>query len=167
MVRKICVTLGVVCSLVLLPAAAPGQIVNFNFPIDGAQANAGAGTGSTATGTGIVNLNTATNELDWNISWSGLLGSPTAAHFHGSALPGANAGVQVGIGVAANPAIGNATIDALQAAALLDGLWYVNIHSSRDPGGEIRGQVVPEPLTLSLLGFGSAMLLRRRQRASR
>ena len=38
-----------------------------------------------------------------------------------------------------------------QVGDLLAGLWYINIHTADFPGGEIRGQVVPEPDVLSLL----------------
>ena len=101
----------------------------------------------------------------WNVSYSGLSGSVTAAHFHGPALPNQNAGVQVGIGLA-NPNIGSTTITALQASDLLSDLWYINIHSTVNPGGEIRGQVqvIPEPsrALLALIGLVPVMLRRRR-----
>ena len=163
MVKKSCAILVVLCSLVLLPVAAQGVVVNYNFPIDGTQ----AGTGSPGTGIGIVNYDTGTSLLDWNISWGGLLGTASNAHFHGPALPGFNAGVQVPLGVSSNPLVGNAVITAAQATDLQAGLWYVNIHSTQYGGGEIRGQVVPEPLSLTLFGLGSAALLGRRQRRNR
>ncbi|MBX3374206.1 MAG: CHRD domain-containing protein [Phycisphaeraceae bacterium] len=102
--------------------------------------------GSTATGSALVTLNTATNALNWHIAWSGL--SATAAHFHGPATPGVNAGVQVNIGTA-NPNIGSASLSAVQAQQLIDGLWYINVHTAAFPGGEIRGQCNAAPA-----GFG-------------
>ena len=55
----------------------------------------------------------------------------------------ANAGVLVPIGGAgmASPASGSATLNDAQAADLLAGRLYVNIHTAAHPGGEIRGQV--------------------------
>ena len=141
---------------VLLPATTHAVIIPLSASMDCAQANAGAGTcgaGGTGTGTATITLDTATNLLSWNVSWSGLSGADFLAHFHGPALPSQNAGVQVGIGIP-SPQIGNAIIGAGQAADLLAGLWYVNIHSTTFNGGEIRGQVVPEPATALLVVAG-------------
>jgi hypothetical protein len=155
--------------LVVLALASPGNatIIALEANMDCAQANAGAGTcgaGGTGTGTGAISFDDTTNTLSWTISWSGLSAPATLAHFHGPALPNQNAGIQVGIGVASNPAVGAAVISAGQASDLLAGLWYVNIHSSNFPGGEIRGQVtvVPEPAVLGLaLLAGLGLALRR------
>ena len=149
-------------AMLLSPMAANADLISLEATLDGAQANAGAGTGSTATGLAAITFNDVTNMLSWDISWSGLLGDLTAAHFHGAAPPGANAGVQVFFLSLApgNPSIGSTIITDLQAADLLAGLWYINIHSTLHPGGEIRGQVgrvtaaVPEPGTLALVGIG-------------
>jgi hypothetical protein len=69
-----------------------------------------------------------------------------------------NASPQVNIGTISglvSPLIGSTTITDAQETQLLDGLWYVNVHSTANPGGEIRGQVVPEPATLLLLAMGA------------
>lgn len=154
-----------------LSPAANAIVINLDATLDGAQANAGAGTGSPGTGSAILNFETATNLLSWTVDWQDLIGSVSAAHFHGPALPNQNAGVQVGIDINFNPTVGNAALSAAQAGDLLAGLWYVNIHTTPFPGGEIRGQIgvtpsrVPEPSTLALLGLSLvAMGVMRRRR---
>jgi hypothetical protein len=71
-----------------------------------------------------------------------LSGPATAAHFHGPAEPGKNAGVKVPIpNATASPTEGSATLTDEQAADLMAGKYYVNVHTAANPGGEIRGQV--------------------------
>jgi len=100
------------------------------------------GSSPAATGNASVTYDTATKQVTWRIIYSGLSGTPTAAHFHGPAQPGANAGVAVPIpNVATSPVEGSATLTDAQAADLLAGRYYINIHTAANPPGEIRGQV--------------------------
>lgn len=99
-------------------------------------------TTSTGTGTANINYDSATKKLTWTLTYSGLTGPATAAHFHGPAEPGKNAGVAVAIPNAAkSPVKGSATLTAAQAADLEAGRYYINVHTAANPGGEIRGQV--------------------------
>jgi len=84
-----------------------------------------------------------TSLLKWKLTYSGLSGPASAAHFHGPAMAGANAGVVVPFSSPASPIEGQATLTPAQAADLLDGKWYANVHTAANPGGEIRGQVLP------------------------
>jgi hypothetical protein len=96
---------------------------------------------SSATGTIEASFDTATRALTWQGTHSGLSGPATAAHFHGPAEPGKNAGVAVP-SPAASPVKGSATLSEAQAADLMAGKYYFNVHTAANPGGEIRGQVV-------------------------
>jgi hypothetical protein len=71
-----------------------------------------------------------------------MTGPVTAGHFHGPAPAGSNAGVVVPFaGPLASPIIGSATLTPAQVDQLKSGLWYINLHTAANPGGEIRGQV--------------------------
>ncbi|MBR0696202.1 CHRD domain-containing protein [Bradyrhizobium lablabi] len=97
---------------------------------------------SAATGTADINYDAATKKLTWKVTYSGLSGPATAAHFHGPADAGKNSGVAVAIpNAGSSPVEGSATLTDAQAADLLAGKYYVNIHTAANPGGEIRGQV--------------------------
>jgi hypothetical protein len=90
-------------------------------------------------------FDTATDTLQWTVTYSGLTGPATMAHFHGPAPVGQNAKVQVPIPMdqLASPIKGEAKLTEAQANDLLGGQYYFNIHTAKNPGGEIRGQVMP------------------------
>ena len=98
------------------------------------------------TGHGTVKYDDVTKELSWDITYSGLTGDATAAHFHGPAKPGVAAGVLVPIGpkggAIISPIVGSSTLTDDQATALTGGLVYFNVHTAANPAGEIRGQVL-------------------------
>jgi CHRD domain len=93
-------------------------------------------------GTAELTYDTASKNLTWTITFDGLTGPATVAHFHGPAEQDKNAGVALLIGQnPTSPAKGNATLTEAQAADLMAGRWYVNVHTAANRGGEIRGQV--------------------------
>ena len=102
---------------------------------------------SPATGTGAFTLNDAETQLSINVSFSGLTSPQTAAHIHGPAAPGVNAGVRFGFPLG-SPVITVWAIPAADVTSLKNGLLYVNVHSQTYPGGEIRGQIVASTPTL-------------------
>ena len=120
--------------------AGPAFAEKFKATLDGASevpANTSAGKG-----TADIDYDAASKKLTWKLTYSGLTGPATAAHFHGPAEAGKNAGVAVAIpGATASPAEGSATLTDAQAADLMAGKYYVNVHTAANPGGEIRGQV--------------------------
>lgn len=99
---------------------------------------------NTSAGTGKADLeyDAASKKLSWTVTYSGLSGPATAAHFHGPAEAGKNAGVAIAIpNATSSPVTGSATLTDAQAADLVAGKYYINIHTAANPGGEIRGQV--------------------------
>jgi hypothetical protein len=98
------------------------------------------------TGTGSATVTLDGDKITWNVTFSGLSGPGTAAHIHGPAPAGKNAGVLVWLSTkgkpAASPLTGSATLTAAQASDLMNGQCYVNVHTAKNPGGEIRGQLM-------------------------
>lgn len=89
-------------------------------------------------------LDTVTSQLRWKVTYSGLSGPVTAGHFHGPAGKMDNAAVAVGFkGNMDSPISGEAALTPAQMGELMDGKWYVNLHTAMHPKGEIRGQVMP------------------------
>lgn len=103
-------------------------------------------TSSMGTGDGTFVLNTATNELTWDVTFSGLTGPATVAHIHGPAAPGTNASPVVPFDppkAAAGEIKGSKMLTDAQIADLKAGKWYANIHTAANKGGEIRGWLMP------------------------
>ncbi len=99
-----------------------------------------------ATGTVELTYDPATRVVTWNLSYHDLSGPATMAHFHGPATEGNNAPpviwlTQKGAAVE-QPVKGEATLSPEQAEQFAAGNWYINVHTSANPKGEIRGQVV-------------------------
>ena len=98
---------------------------------------------SAGKGTADLDYDPASKKLSWKLTYSGLSGPATAAHFHGPAEVGANAPPVVPIeGSLASPIKGTATLTDEQAGQLKGGMWYFNVHTAKFPDGEIRGQVM-------------------------
>ena len=100
---------------------------------------------SMATGTVDAVLDRNTLLFRWKMDYTNLSGPATVAHFHGPAAIGANAAPALTMAPPlAESYSGSATLTAAQAADLLAGRWYFNVHTAANPGGEIRGQVIAQ-----------------------
>jgi hypothetical protein len=128
------------------------------------------------TGAGI-SYDDVTNILSMNFAWGSangftdLTGNATAGHIHGPTANSApagfldNAGVNIFLSTLAqwNASAsagglfgGSVTLNATQETELLAERYYINVHTSTNQGGEIRGHLVfaiPEPMTLALVGL--------------
>jgi len=131
--------LSVAVALTLSPASA--EIFKYTATLDGPSEN--PPTMSKGVGAIEVYYDAAKKTLAWSGTYANLTGPETAAHFHGPAAAGANAGVMVPVDAKASPFSGSAALTDEQAKAFADGLIYFNIHTAQNKGGEIRGQVMP------------------------
>ena len=131
----------VAASSLLAAAPALAEVIHFTTKLDGASET--PPNDSKGTGEAKVTLDTDKHTVSWNVTYSGLTGSATMAHFHGPAQPGVAAPVTIPLAAPApNPIKGSAPISDTQIGDLRAGLWYVNVHTAAHPAGEIRGQLV-------------------------
>jgi CHRD domain len=149
-----------VLALLVGTASAEAQNLNFTALLSGANETPGIASG--AGGTATITLNTATRAVTYRIDVYNMPSGTTAAHFH-TGGPGVAGPVVVNFTVQTNVSndfsiSGTATASDLVSRqaqgigswedfvqALTLGQIYVNVHSTVNPGGEVRGQVVPVP----------------------
>lgn len=110
---------------------------------------------SAALGTLDVSYTRSSKILTYTINWSGLTGAVTAAHIHGLAPTGYAAGVVQTFSTSAITrcaTVSNTSCGTYKGTLLVDdvivketdllnGVYYVNLHTAAYPGGEIRGQI--------------------------
>lgn len=117
-----------------------GHNETFTANMSGSQESPPVNTG--ASGNAEVTYDRDNGMLHYRVSYSGLSGPATAAHIHGPAGPGQNAGVVVPFtNVGSSPITGSAKVSAEQFNQLASGQMYVNVHTAAHPAGEIRGQL--------------------------
>jgi hypothetical protein len=100
---------------------------------------------NTSAGQGMLEatFNKETSILSYSVTYSDMTGPVKAGHFHGPAAAGSNAGVVVPFAAGMeSPIKGTAVLTPAQAADLLAGKWYVNLHTAAHGGGEVRGQAM-------------------------
>ena len=124
-------------SMMFAAASAQAEMMKFTTEMTGAAEV--PPTGSAATGTVEVTLDTAAKTVTWIYSHKGLSGDMTAAHIHGPATATEVAGPV--IDTTGETMKGSAPITDPQAAELIAGMYYFNIHTEKFPDGEIRGQL--------------------------
>lgn len=103
-----------------------------------------APTASSGIGCALFILDRPTLRLTWTVTYSKLTSTATAAHVHGPQTPGGNAGVLFDLAPDGmrSPLQGSIVLNDGQLSYLLTGRTYVNIHTTRYPPGELRGQIM-------------------------
>ena len=131
--------------LVITEASGGPALTSFKSNLNGSQ-EVPTPTNLNCTGTGTLTLN-ADNTITCSVTFSGLTGPAAAAHIH-QAPPGVAGGIIIGLTVpagGASPATCPTpapTLTADQLTALRQGNLYFNVHTSGNPSGECRGQIV-------------------------
>lgn len=105
-------------------------------------------TNSNATGTMDVTYVKSTKLLTYKVNWMNLSDSITQSHIHGTAPRGVATGVKVPFDLGNKGALsgtytGKFTVDGttVKEDSLLAGFYYLNIHTKKNQGGEVRGQI--------------------------
>jgi len=82
-----------------------------------------------------------TATLTWKLTFSRLTGAAVAAHIHMGKRGTAGPVIVPLCGPCRNGQVGKATITKAVTDALESGKAYVNVHTAKNAGGEIRGQI--------------------------
>jgi CHRD domain len=146
--EKLVLFAPIICTLLLVGSAVPVRAQTFTFTavLNSGQEPPPNTNDSKAFGVAFVTFNTGTGELCFSISYRDLTSEETNAHFHAPAPPGMNADVIVQLPTPGSPKNSCETPELTeeQRRDLFQGLWYINIHTANNTGGEIRGQVLPQ-----------------------
>ena len=162
-------------------SVASAQLITLTAVLNGAQENPAVITPASGTASVVIDVTTRVWSID--LSFSGLTTPVTVAHIH-RAPAGSNGPVVIGLdgmalsggrptwnliapGITSLNTGGAITapflFPAAELANLQAGNLYFNIHTSRNPGGEIRGQIIPAPASAALLGLVGLAAARRRR----
>ena len=104
---------------------------------------------ATGTFTATVTKSGSSAVIAWRLTFSRLTGRAVAAHIHSGARGKPGAVIVPLCAPCRSGMRGTATVDASVVSALESGRTYVNVHTKKNPAGEIRGQIAPVPLTIS------------------
>jgi hypothetical protein len=104
---------------------------------------------ATGTFTATVTKSGATTRLNWRLTFARLTGRAASAHIHVGRRGRAGPVAVALCGPCRSGVRKTVTLQPSVIAALEAGRAYVNVHTARNPAGEIRGQIAAVPLTIS------------------
>lgn len=155
--RKLFITRQAILILLLITATIsckknddpePDQTKKVTVQMSGA--NEVPAVSTTGTGTAQISYDPDTKMITYQLVWQLGLASATTTnmHFHGaedgSDLKSSPPTIGItGFSTASSGTLSGTTraLTSTEEAQLLAGKWYVNIHSSTNPGGELRGNI--------------------------
>ena len=134
-----------ICSCNELPTISPSATEPFIASLKGTDET--PSNYSPATGTAIFSYNFTTFILTGTITFSGIASPITGAYIYKGTI--GNTGDTIFAIVASGPftspiSYTSPALDSLQRIDLIAGNYYVNIHSTAYPNGEIRGQLIEQ-----------------------
>lgn len=140
--KSLKIAAALILSAFLFAGTSYARSFSFEGALSGEQENPPVVT--SAKGRIEASYNTISKVLKWRVNYDGLSGAPTMAHFHGPATTKQNADVIIQIKPDAlqSPIIGSEKLTKKQEKQLLSGEWYFNIHTEKNPAGEIRTQLI-------------------------
>ena len=143
--RRNIVIAGCLASIAAWTLPSQAAPVSFKMALTGAQQVPPVQT--SANGMADLSYDPATRMLTWSVTYNGLSGPATMAHFHGPAVEGKNGPPVIWLSPKGSPVQvpvkGEATLTPEQAQQFSAGEWYINVHTQDHQAGEIRGQVMP------------------------
>jgi hypothetical protein len=179
-------SLNVLGAALLFSWSAQASIIELGGALSAANEN--PTNPSTATGSAFVTIDTVALTIDFNVVFSGLTTPDTAAHIHCCVAQGGNVGVATALPALPNFPLGMTsgtfinqvfslldstfynpafitnnggsvgTAEPVFLAGLLNNQTYFNIHTSTNPGGEIRAFLVPTPEPVTFVPAGLALV---------
>jgi fibronectin-binding autotransporter adhesin len=160
----------VAAAAVVAMACAAASAQPFNFVVEPQQEV--PPNNSNAAGAAQLLYNDAANTFNLDVQVFGIT-VPTITGFHIHNAPvGTNGPIVIDLGQLGGTwvpsgqgirlTMNNVSIGNFEPQ-LFSGNLYFNLHTQAFPGGQIRGQVIPEPGSMALVGLAGAVALRRRR----
>lgn len=139
------IRIGALMTGALLAAtSASGEILHFQAKLSPSSETPASQ--RRAAGLAELTLDTESKILTWRGTYSGLSGPLIGAHFKAPPEPGALAGATVPLAPPlTNPVVSSTRLNDIQIGDLRAGLWSVNLLTTKNPHGELKGDLERAP----------------------